>query len=335
MPSLAVDLGGTFLRLGVAADSRAVAHVRRVRIPSFLDGIPSESIWESIIADIARYADAAPSLGQSDPIAFAFPGPVVGGRILAAPTVVGNDEKVPDIAAEIEQRTGRPVRLLNDVSAAAWHLSRRLRAERFMVLTVSSGIGSKVFDRRHPAGVLDDVMHAGEIGHCTVDDSPDAALCDCGVRGHLGAVSSGRGVERLARRCAMEDARRFAASRCVTAFGATAETLDNEKHLVPAIREGDDWAVEVLRRATAPLARTLASVAYGIGLSHIAVIGGFALAIGPAYAQMLARYLPRRHGGGIRFLDAADDFVALADLEPDACLLGAAAYAERAEGSAG
>lgn len=335
MPSLAVDLGGTFLRCGVATDSRAVEHVRRIRIPSFLDGVRPGAIWESIVSDIAKYADTAQSLGPNDPIAFAFPGPVVGGRILAAPTVVGADENIPDIAAELERRTGRPVHLLNDVSAAAWHLSRRLSDERFMVLTVSSGIGCKIFDRRHPAGVIDEVMHAGEIGHCMVDDAPDAPVCDCGARGHLGAIASGRGVERLARRSAMEDPRRFKASRCVVVSGATAETLDNERHLVPAIRDGDEWAVEVLRRATQPLASTLASIAYGIGLSRIAVIGGFALAIGPTYEKLLARYLTNHHAAGVPFLDAARNFVKLADVGADACLLGAVAYAERVERSAG
>ena len=113
-------------------------------------------------------------------------------------------------------RAHRPPRLsLNDVSAAAWYLSSRTRARRFLVVTVSSGIGSKLFDRDHPAGVIDDPPYAGEIGHVVVDPGDDAPLCGCGGRGHLGAISSGRGTERLARERA--------------AF----PTLTNEEHLAP------------------------------------------------------------------------------------------------------
>lgn len=104
------------------------------------------------------------------------------------------------MAGELERVTRRPVVMLNDLSAAAWHLAESTPLNRFLVVTVSSGIGSKIFGRCHPLGVIDDLPYAGEIGHVVVDESSDTLVCDCGGRGHLGAIASGRGIERSARR---------------------------------------------------------------------------------------------------------------------------------------
>ena len=112
-----------------------------------------------------------------------------------SPTVTGNDQ-VPDLRQMIARATGRACTLLNDVSAASWHFAVRLTAERFGVVTVSSGIGFKIFDRRLGACVNDD---AGEIGHLVIDESAGARRCECGERGHLAAFASGRAVEQAAR----------------------------------------------------------------------------------------------------------------------------------------
>ena len=149
-----------------------------------------------------------------------------------APTVAGSTAALPDLQSILVNRTGRAVHILNDISAAAWQVSTTLAAKRFMVVTVSSGIGSKIFDRSSSQGVLDDVPYAGEIGHLTVDEAPDAPRCDCGGSGHLGAIASGRGIERQARRLAQSDPA-FRQSVCALQLGGIPETLNNEEHLVP------------------------------------------------------------------------------------------------------
>lgn len=330
MSSLAVDLGGTFLRCGVGRDSGNVEAIKRSRILNFLDGAASDTVWESILSDIAGYAaEVDAMLDPGDPIVFSFPGPIRDGRVIvAAPTVVGRDERIPDLAALLEARTKRPVRILNDISAAAWYLAEQLTVDRFMVVTVSSGVGSKVFDRSHGRGVFDDVPYAGEIGHCVVDGAADAPLCDCGGRGHLGAIASGRGTQRLARRMAQEDPNAFGRSKCVLVYGATPDTLTNEQHLAPAIRNGDAWATSVMRVAMQPLANVIAATAFALGLEHVAIIGGFALEAGPAYIECL-RELLRPSSSSQLIALPADGFIAAADMHPEACLLGAAAFARR------
>lgn len=83
--------------------------------------------------------------------------------------------------------------------------------QRFCLLTIGSGTGNKVF---HGGEILLDADgHGGELGHWVCDASPGAPLCDRGASGHLGAITSGRGVLAAARRAAVADCAGFARSR--------------------------------------------------------------------------------------------------------------------------
>jgi len=224
-----IDLGGTHLRCAIARNG-SLLEISRSRVDNFTGGHSAAHIWTSLVSDIARYHQHTRTLLPSNaPIVIAFPGPIgPTGQVLDAPTLVGPGGAMPDLPADLSARTGRPVRLLNDVTAAAWFLSTMTAARRFLVVTVSSGIGSKMFDRGNPSGVIDDPPYAGEIGHIVVDDREESPLCGCGGRGHLGMISSGRGTERLAREIAARDMQAFARSLCSTRFGAEPATLTNE-----------------------------------------------------------------------------------------------------------
>jgi predicted NBD/HSP70 family sugar kinase len=327
MAALLVDLGGTHLRCGLSLEPHHASVLQRMRIRRFVDGRENTRLWDEIIAAIEEFAVSVESLvPRHAPLVFSFPGPVLEGwRILDAPTVGRPAAAIPNLRDILSKRTGRDVHILNDISAAAWHVSRQVDGNRFMVVTVSSGIGSKIFDREHPRSVLDDVDYAGEIGHISVDDDPQAPFCDCGGRGHLGAISSGRGTENYARRTAGRDAA-FAESACVKTFGATPETLTNEHHLVPAARVGDPWALGIVHHCIQPLARTVLQTVAAAGLQRVVLIGGFALSMGEQYRAMFQQAVKRICDYKVmtRYLD---NLVVLGD--QDACLLGAAAYASR------
>lgn len=285
---LAVDIGGTHIRLGLVDQAGVVHRIAKQRLHSVATGCRTQDIWNGILSAIVdcecAYRDAlAPGL----PVVISFPGPITSNRfIVQAPTLVGDEATMPDIAQIIEDRTGRPVYLLNDISAAAWYLSSVVEADRFLVLTVSSGIGSKIFDRRHPLGVLDEPVYAGEIGHFVVGEGAGAPACDCGGIGHLGAVASGRAIERRARAQAAVDPQGFRNS-LLAGTGKSTDTITNEEHIVPAAIAGDEWSLEVIRRSTLPLSRTLCAVFLAAGLQRIFVIGGFAEALGDTYLRIL------------------------------------------------
>ena len=310
MPAFVFDLGGTHLRCGVVNSALRVDGLEKQRASTFVDGLTVAEIVDDVVLRIIRYIDRHATPDAAGPIVLAFPGPIAQRRFtLSAPTLYGTaGPNLPDLAAILTARTGRTVHLLNDVSAAAWSLSTTTKAERFMVVTVSSGIGSKLFDRRHPLGVIDDPPYAGEIGHYVVDRSPDAIQCDCGGRGHLGGISSGRGIERLARRVRGE------------------ATLTNEACLVPAIRRGERWATDILREATIPLAQTLLAVTMACGLERVFIIGGFAQSVGPLYGAVLED-LMEVHSQYAVFGNQLASLVQIAGPREEQCIEGAAVYA--------
>lgn len=324
---LACDLGGTHLRLGLGDESGAVHRVRKAKVRNFRDGHAPGVIADLLTDDIAVYhREVADLLPVDAPLVVAFPGPVEGRRrILAAPTLMGNTAELPDLHGRLTAALGRMVYIINDVSAAAWYLSTFLDADRFLVVTVSSGIGSKVFDRHHPLGVLDDRSYAGELGHLVFDIGDDAPWCDCGGRGHLGAVASGRGYELTARRQAHADPTSFRASACSRLFRVTADTLTNED-LVRAAYDGDTWSLEVIRRGCRFLAQSLLAAVLATGIERVIVIGGFALALGPVYLEILREEMRRGSSCGPLAPDPAD-LVMLGEPGEEACLRGAVVYA--------
>ncbi len=328
LTSLAIDIGGTFVRCAVADEQAAIHDVEKVRLTSFADRGSPETVWKEITGIIVKYESASGrNVSKNAPVVISFPGPVAQpSRILGAPTIVGHDVSVPDLRGEISKLTGRTVHIINDISAATWHISRTIESGRFFVVTVSSGIGSKLFDRRHPFPVFDNVPYAGEIGHVKVDPSDDAMPCDCGGKGHLGAVSSGRGVERHARILAGREKDRFASSLCVTKYHAAAGTLTNEDHIVPAALSHDEWALGVIRQSTAPLARVLLLVTAAAGLDKIVVIGGFALSLGQLYLDILRDEMSKNCDYEL-LAGKLQDLLVMGTADEEACLRGAAVYA--------
>lgn len=330
--AIVFDLGGTHLRCASLVQNELLNFTRK-RIRSFQDGISSAAIWEEILSTITDYAATSSNVvGDAAPLAVSFPGPLhEDGRIVNAPTIAGIDERIPDVPAELSRRTGRHVYLLNDLSAAALYLAGQCAWERFMVVTVSSGIGSKIC-YRNSAGlhVLDSGPYSGEIGHFTVDDSDNAPICDCGRKGHLGAIASGRGVERLAQRRTASDPIRFSQSLCRNRFGATSDNLSNEQHFVPAVCAGDSWALDVLRQASQPLSQVLATVIFAVGLQGILLIGGFALSIGPTYLDLLYKLIEQRCDYSA--LAFSRNMLQFGNMSDEACLRGAAEYALNSQG---
>jgi len=325
--AIVFDLGGTHLRCASLVQNELLNFTRK-RIRSFQDGISSAAIWEEILSTITDYAASSSNIvGAAAPLAVSFPGPLYeDGRIVNAPTVAGVDELVPDVSGELSRRTGRNVYLLNDVSAAALYLAGECAWDRFMTVTVSSGIGSKIC-YRNSAGlhVLDRGPYSGEIGHFRVDDSENAPICDCGRKGHLGAIASGRGVERLAQRRAASDPIQFSQSLCRNRFGATSDNLTNEQHFVPALCADDSWALDVLRQASQPLSHVLATVIFAAGLQGILFIGGFAQSIGPTYLDLLYELMQQRCDYSA--LAFSRNMLQFGNMSDEACLRGAAEYA--------
>ncbi|MFF2409947.1 ROK family protein [Streptomyces sp. NPDC058092] len=317
-----VDLGGTTLRTarynvrtGTLGNIRRTATDGMARHP----GLSEAKLQGRVAGQLAELTAEAVARHRSTAVAVAFAGPVTAdGRVVTAPTVWGKRGEPLPLRLLLEDRLGIPVVVVNDLTAAVWRYVGSADDPPFCLITVSSGIGSKVY--RAGEVLLDPQGHGGELGHWTCDPSPQAPLCDCGGRGHLGGIASGRGVLAAARRAAVADPGGYARSR-LAAAAPDPEQLDN-RMLADAVRAGDAFSTTVLRGGLAHLAAAITSVFTSIGVRRYVLMGGFALAIGPRYAQLLTAELERAGCFGLA-AEEIREMVVLGEPDDDHGLIGA------------
>jgi predicted NBD/HSP70 family sugar kinase len=334
--AVALDIGGSNVRVAVVDAEGRCGRVARLEAPNFLRGeqLDRARLQETLLELVARrVADAVGESDLEEPVCvgISFPGPVDGdGTVLSAPTLWGAGACPFPLGPRLQSELGTPhVFVMNDITAAAHYYAGETTARRFCVVTVSSGIGNKVFDRDHPDGVLlAENGYGGEIGHVTVDDSPEAPLCDCGGRGHLGAIASGRGLERLVRKRAPRESSLRSRSPLLAAAVRDPSAITNEGHVVPAIRAGDPFALECLEEATRPLVQCLATMALGIGIEQFIFIGGLALSIGEPYLETVRRIWSERASYHM-WDERPDTFFVLGRRDEEPCLRGAGKVALR------
>jgi glucokinase len=268
---LVFDVGGSKTRAALFdPGERAVLTSAAAPTPNHLD-LPHASFEElrvRLLSSMQRLGSEVAQGATIDRVDVAFAGPLrPDGDVVAAPTLWGNRLARPyplrdDLAA---LWPGARIGVLNDVTAAGYRYCHP--AEDICIVTVSSGIGHKVFVGGHPA--VGPRGAGGELGHLRVDDSADAPLCECGGRGHLGAIASGRGVLKQARR---RDGQQALSSG----------------DLVAAFRRGEPWVAEIVERSAMPLGTALAAIHLGVGVERFVLVGGFALALGERYRRCVA-----------------------------------------------
>jgi len=284
------DVGGTTLRIGCMdrATGRLFA-VRREPVQGIarFPNAPVGTSQQRVVAQLQRLVgelirDAGNAIAA---VGIAFAGPInAAGEVTDAPTIWGpRGEPVPLV--ELLQTGLEPsVHVLNDVTAAGWRYLAE-EDEDFCVVTVSSGIGNKVF--RHGEVLLHPDGMGGEIGHVRVDYSPTAQRCDCGGGGHLGAIASGRGLLAGVRARAAAQPQAFRRSVLYDeAAGKPCRITD--RAVAKAIREDDPFTLAVFRHGITCLAGVLATIHAAVGVRRFIIIGGLALAIGERYLDHLA-----------------------------------------------
>ncbi|MDH3998925.1 MAG: ROK family protein [Desulfuromonadales bacterium] len=288
---LVFDIGGTSLRGAIYHADTATISQRSVE--------PTPNQWthpelsasqliDALIEAIERISAKLSAQVSFAAVSIAFPGPVdLAGNIIAAPGIWGQNPDGPlDLRTKLAPFCPRiPTYIANDLTAAGY---RYLNSEcnSFCLLTVSTGIGNKIFINGQPqlgrAGI------SGEIGHLRVSFDEDAPLCDCGERGHLQAVSSGRGALNLIKELAFAQRYAFEASLLKEMCGNRPQELTNPQ-IAEAFRDGDAFTVTAIESSIQPLAQALATLHMAQGLERFILIGGFAFALGERYRLALAR----------------------------------------------
>ncbi len=328
---LVLDIGGTTLRSAVYDPVQGgIGDAQREPVHNFLSqpGVPVDTVQANVMAQLQRLIArrCAEAQAQGRPVravGLSFAGPIdAQGRVLAAATIWGAGGAPLAVGEELSRRLdGLPVHALNDVTAAAWRYADRYD-EPFCLITVSSGVGNKVFWGREV--LVNRFGFGGEIGHMRIDFADDALPCDCGGRGHLGGIASGRGSVAIARRFAAEDPAGFRGSQLAARCGPDPAAL-NSHQLVQAALDGDAFAVRCVRHGIHCMAQAISGLYAAIGVRRYLFMGGFALALGAQYLAWLAEALRE-----IGLFGIADDeiasLLALTDADDDHGLIGAGRY---------
>ena len=286
---IVVDVGGTKLRVGVFDSERpadsALTQVKRVKVLSLeVTNDTGIDLYQNFIVQLQECLEPYLSQYPDSPVGISFPGPVTpDGVVTSAPTLWGDELHNIHLLEDCRRLLKRDVVVLNDISAAVWRYAD-IMSEDFCLYTISSGVGNKVF--RQGEVLLNETGMGGELGHCQVAFDEYALPCDCGGKGHLGALASGRGMIQLTRFEASRNPKGFKKSALHKLCMGKPEYINTHK-LVAAIQEGDEFCNQVLQRSQRYLVTTMSNLYHSIGIKRFVFIGGFSGALGDTYLKSL------------------------------------------------
>ncbi|AEV71385.1 transcriptional regulator/sugar kinase [Mycolicibacterium rhodesiae NBB3] len=296
-PTLAIDIGGTKIAVGLVDDYGTLVHQAKLPTP---DG-DAAAIWvviESLVTEaLSRSGGAVRGVG----IASAGPIDLSAGTVSPINIVEWNRFPIVDRVSAI---VDAPVRLGGDGLCMAmgerWRGAGR-GAEFMLGMVVSTGVGGGlVFDGAPYDGRTG---NAGHVGHVVVD--PGGRPCACGGRGCVETIAGGPKMTQWARE-----------------QGWDAPAGADAKELSDAAAAGDAIALRAFKRGATAVAAMIASVGAVCDLDLV-VIGGGVAKSGALLFDPLREALDSY--AGLDFIRGLR--VVPAELGGDAGLVGAAALA--------
>jgi glucokinase len=305
--AIGVDLGGTKMAVGVV-DSEQKVHYQG-REPS--TGLSEEKLVEELARELQEAKDARPDVLSAG---LGIPATIDHDRGLAIHAVNLTITDVP-IRDLMQERIGLPVFVDNDanVAAIAEHLYGAGRgAENVVLLTIGTGIGGGL--------ILNGEVYRGstgaaaELGHIVIEENGPKCQGNCPNHGCVEALASGTAIAKAGKEAAERDPD--------SALGkALAEGPIAGRTVTELALAGDGPAREVVAQAGRHLGVALSSLA-NIFDPDVFVIGGGVSVVGdllldPAREELRSRALPPQNERPVK----------LAELGPDAGMIGAAAMA--------
>lgn len=194
MNTLAIDIGGTKLAIGLFTATDAVSHdmIRREVRPTDRSGGPA-----AMLQQIEEIASAWMREVQVDSCGVGFGGPVNFAEQSVALSTHGEGWRNFPLVPRLQEMLNAPVVMDNDANCGALgeavYGAGRGVGRPLFYMTLSTGIGGGIVlegDRllRGPDS------YAGEIGHLTI--RPDGPECLCGAHGCLERLCCGLWLER-------------------------------------------------------------------------------------------------------------------------------------------
>ncbi len=301
---IGIDVGGTNFRLGVVQNLRVVWEKRFqadfsgvCRTQSASEAL--ETITATLNVAVAEARIAYPAIRA---IGIGFPGFIdpLTRQVISSPNLPNLLNA--DIVTPLERRSGLPVALENDASAAAYGefaLSPHSNGN-LIYLGLGTGVGGGL--------VLQGGLHSGvhgvamEVGHITVERG--GRLCGCGNRGCLEQYASTNGVVQT----------------YVELTGKSLSAFD----IAQAAQQKDDAAVKAFEQAGEYLACALAHIAKVVDVGDVVIGGGMSaswLLMQAAFEERLNEDLIPALRGKVK--------VRLSQAQDQAGIIGAAMLAGR------
>ncbi len=131
--TLAIDIGGTGLKL-LILDHSGQPLTERLRVET-----PRPATPDAVLAELTVLIGQA---GHFDRVSVGFPGVVKAGIVHTAPNLDPSFAEYP-LSAELERRTGKPVRVLNDAGVQGHGVISGRGTE--LVITLGTGMGCALF----------------------------------------------------------------------------------------------------------------------------------------------------------------------------------------------
>lgn len=277
MVTVGVDLGGTNIQVIVLSEDDERLGWAKMRTPVDGDRTNVLEVMDAGVND--ALGEAGVSLGDVTAIGVGTPGVVMDGTVGGAANVPGWDERF-SLRTGLEQRLECPVRVVNDVTAAATgehRLGAGRGVENVFVVFVGTGVGGGLVLRGKPyEGAFGG---AGEFGHTVV--RVGGAVCPCGRRGCVEAYAGRRAMEH-----AVERAIAAGTDTIVPTLVAQKDRGRMTSGVIrDALAKGDPLVADLVDAGIEALGAGIASAVNLLDVERVVIGGGLADKLGAPFVH--------------------------------------------------
>lgn len=308
-----IDLGGTNIKLAILDDQGII--VARETLQSQIGKGP-QSLVERVAAAVVALAPAA----GLKAVGIGSPGPIAlyRGEIIKGANLPGFDNF--PLRARLSEALQLPAIFDNDANAACWAefwLGAGQGTTDMALFTLGTGVGGGLVYGGELLHGSDG--NAAELGHTIVQ--PDGPLCNCGQRGCLEAYASATHMVKRAYEAFDEGV--YSSLGKIRQQNGSVSAKDIFDHA----RNGDPLANEIVDDAAGALAQACVNIRHITEPQRVVLAGGLAKA-----GDILVPRVREFFGQMIWSLQPEPMEICLAQLGPDAGVLGAAGLALHALG---
>lgn len=277
MRTVGLDLGGTNLYAVVLDDDRVTGRAK-LRTPASGGRGGVLAVMRSAVDEAVQ--DAGLHLRDVAAVGVGTPGIVIDGTVGDAANVPGFQDRFA-LAERLAEDLERPIRVVNDVTAAAvgeHRLGAGRGASDLLAVFAGTGVGGGLVLRGEP---YEGAGGAGEFGHLIVRQG--GAVCPCGRRGCVEAYAGRRAMTMAAERA-------LAAGTPTVLFEVMEEKgkpRPTSGVFAEAFGRGDPLVADLLDDAIDALAAGIASAVNLLDLEVVVIGGGLADRFGQPFRSRL------------------------------------------------